>query len=180
MALRYQHHPLKSSRSFRVLRLKPSREGKLLYGDILEVSLVHPPVYEALSYAWGSPDPTHGLLCDGKVLPITTTCAGAHERLRDQRKTKTFWVDSICIDQSSLGERNHQVGLMMEIYSSASRVIVDLGDATLASDAVIDFLSRLAAAKSRTIPKLFNWLSGKGTAEVAVLTEIQRKLKGLK
>jgi hypothetical protein len=39
-----------------------------------------------------------------------------------------MWVDSICIDQDSLIERNHQVRLMGEIYEKATTVLVWLGE----------------------------------------------------
>lgn len=38
-----------------------------------------------------------------------------------------FWIDAICIDQSNIAERNHQVSRMREIYSKASLVLVWLG-----------------------------------------------------
>jgi hypothetical protein len=62
---------------------------------------------------------------------------------------------------------------MTEIYGSASRVMVDLGDGTQDSDAVIDFLSRLAPDSK--IKKMINVLSGKGPKEAKVSMEIQRK-----
>jgi hypothetical protein len=173
MSPRYQHHRLKSSRSFRVIRLHPSSEGKPLRCDILEASLDHPPAYEALSYTWGPAEPPRNLHYDGRLLSIMTNCAGALERLRDRRKAGLFWIDSICIDQLSVQERNHQVVLMTEIYGSASRVMVDLGDGTQDSDAVIDFLSRLAPDSK--IKKMINVLSGKGPKEAKVSMEIQRK-----
>jgi hypothetical protein len=39
-------------------------------------------------------------------------------------------VDAICIDQSSDEERNQQVTMMQEIYGSAARVIVWLGESS--------------------------------------------------
>ncbi|KAJ4990452.1 heterokaryon incompatibility protein [Stagonosporopsis vannaccii] len=43
-------------------------------------------------------------------------------------RPKLLWIDMLCIDQANNAERNHQVQLMREIYSKASRVIVWLGD----------------------------------------------------
>jgi hypothetical protein len=42
-------------------------------------------------------------------------------------KLTTFWIDAICIDQSSITERNHQVSLMGDIYSKAMWVVAWLG-----------------------------------------------------
>jgi hypothetical protein len=38
-----------------------------------------------------------------------------------------FWIDALCIDQSNVSERNHQVAQMSQIYSNAWRVISWLG-----------------------------------------------------
>ncbi|KAH7224386.1 uncharacterized protein BKA55DRAFT_545969 [Fusarium redolens] len=46
-------------------------------------------------------------------------------RLDDQ--DRCLWVDAICINQSDVSERTHQVGMMREIYSTASRVLIYLG-----------------------------------------------------
>ncbi|KAI9869595.1 MAG: hypothetical protein M1830_005317, partial [Pleopsidium flavum] len=40
----------------------------------------------------------------------------------------TIWVDQLCIDQSNVEERNHQVRLMGRIYGKAQNVVVWLGD----------------------------------------------------
>ena len=39
-----------------------------------------------------------------------------HMRLRSQ--WKLFWIDALCIDQSNILERNHQVNSMRQIYSN--------------------------------------------------------------
>jgi hypothetical protein len=38
-----------------------------------------------------------------------------------------FWIDALCIDQSNPREKSHQAGLMGEVFSSASSVLVWLG-----------------------------------------------------
>lgn len=49
-----------------------------------------------------------------------------------------LWVDAICIDQSNVSERNHQVQLMKQIYSSAERVLVYIGEEQDNSDDGMD------------------------------------------
>ncbi len=39
-----------------------------------------------------------------------------------------MWVDSICINQESIEEKNHQVRMMWRIYRSAARVWIWIGD----------------------------------------------------
>ena len=38
-----------------------------------------------------------------------------------------LWIDQICIDQSSVRERNHQVGMMASIYSGCYQTIIWIG-----------------------------------------------------
>jgi hypothetical protein len=45
-----------------------------------------------------------------------------------EEQAEWFWIDAICINQQDLSERASQVQLMGKIYSSASWVIVRLGD----------------------------------------------------
>jgi hypothetical protein len=47
--------------------------------------------------------------------------------LRDKEAERVLWIDALCIDQNSEGERNHQVVLMGQIYASAWRVVAWLG-----------------------------------------------------
>jgi hypothetical protein len=66
--------------------------------------------------------------CDGRQLLVTQTCFDALRRLRRRIRIRTLWIDGICIDQSSTEEKNHQVALMRDIYSSAYSVVVWLGE----------------------------------------------------
>ena len=50
-------------------------------------------------------------------------------------ETQHIWIDAICINQSdkqsNMEEKNHQVGMMGEIYQSATEVLVWLGEGEL-------------------------------------------------
>jgi hypothetical protein len=48
----------------------------------------------------------------------------------DQQEQEFLWIDAICIDQSRVEERNHQVAMMGKIYSLARKVLVWLGQST--------------------------------------------------
>jgi Heterokaryon incompatibility protein (HET) len=54
-----------------------------------------------------------------------------------------LWVDAICISQDDLIERNHQVGLMGQIYSKATLVIAWVGTSDEDSFTAIKLISRL-------------------------------------
>jgi hypothetical protein len=47
---------------------------------------------------------------------------------RAARARGWIWIDQLCIDQESALEKNHQVGLMQEIYRGASATFMWLGD----------------------------------------------------
>jgi len=59
---------------------------------------------------------------------VTDNCLTALRYLRPKKKARTLWVDAICIDQSSINERNHQVKLMGDVYKLARRVLIWLGE----------------------------------------------------
>jgi hypothetical protein len=70
--------------------------------------------YVALSYVWGDPSPEEVATVNGLALPITKNLASA---IRALRKTLNnvpcpLWVDAICIQQSNIPERDHQVQMM--------------------------------------------------------------------
>jgi hypothetical protein len=47
-----------------------------------------------------------------------------------------LWVDALCINQSDVGERSHQVALMADIYKRCERVLVWLGPQEPNTDAI--------------------------------------------
>jgi hypothetical protein len=114
----------------------------------------HAPPYEALSYAWGVPTtPEPYVVCHGAQLHVTENCVTALRRLRHRFfKRRLLWIDSICINQTNIPERNHQVTLMSKIYTQAKRVVVWLGESDDSSDFCIDQInlggSRMEALES--------------------------------
>jgi hypothetical protein len=129
----HKHTPLPHNDSFRLLLLKGGTKD-ILECEIIEMSTDTIADYEALSYTWGSPTPQKYILCNGKRLPITENCEAALRHLRLPLAGRLLWVDSICIDQSSIIEKNQQVRLMGHIYSRAKDVMIWLGPGTPESD----------------------------------------------
>jgi hypothetical protein len=82
---------------------------------------------EALSYVWGIPTVGPLNMCNGAWLRITPNLGDALEALRHPTERKLLWADAICINQRDPNERNHQIKLMAQIYSTAKRVLVWLG-----------------------------------------------------
>ncbi|CAI0647327.1 unnamed protein product [Colletotrichum noveboracense] len=134
----YHYASLASARSIRLVILHPSRNVDApLVCDLIEVSLDSPPEYETLSYTWNDESPSESMTVmstsyNCQTLLLTPNCASAFRVLQKRIVGGTvaqigLWVDAICINQSSNAEKSTQVGMMAEIYSRASRVILWLG-----------------------------------------------------
>lgn len=126
----YKYASLKRPRDIRLLTLRPAlTESQPITCRLQEASLnekEHPP-YEALSYTWGARQGTVPISCDGKTLLVTPNCESALRHLRLKLKSRVLWIDAICIDQTSVSEKNQQVPLMGELYHLATRAIIWLG-----------------------------------------------------
>jgi len=48
--------------------------------------------------------------------------------LRYEDRERILWVDAICINQTDLAEKSSQLKMMRDIYTSAERVVVWLGE----------------------------------------------------
>ncbi|KAM0552636.1 hypothetical protein ACHAPJ_007733 [Fusarium lateritium] len=83
--------------------------------------------YEALSYAWGEQSMQEEIIMNGKNMVVTTSLYDALCHLRRPHEDRILWVDALCIDQSNIKERSHQVGHMGEIYGKADNVVIWLG-----------------------------------------------------
>ncbi|KAK4108984.1 HET-domain-containing protein, partial [Canariomyces notabilis] len=87
--------------------------------------------YEAISYVWGDETFPQPILVNGRFLAIRRNLHNALYHLRHPRESgrrRTLWVDALCINQSDMHERNHQISLMRNIFSNARQVIAWLGE----------------------------------------------------
>ena len=106
------------------------------------------PVYEALSYVWGSTDDpiTINVGRQGNdILAVTQNLGSALRHLRSADKPRIFWVDAICVNQQDLDERSRQVEKMGSIFRLASRVVAWLGDEKDDSTYALDLLAFIAS-----------------------------------
>jgi len=84
------------------------------------------PHYNALSYRWNR-NATQTIIIDGRPFPVMRNLEAALRRLRLTYEKQILWVDYICINQDNTAEQNHQVGLMRDIFRTASEVFIWLG-----------------------------------------------------
>lgn len=148
----YQYQPLASlTGTLRLLKLFPGY-SQSLSGDVDPIrchiferlSRRHEP-YIALSYVWGSEPPTKRITLPGsRYLNIRPSLHDALLRLRHPTEARILWIDSLCINQNDIEERNHQVYQMRNTYSNAERLSVWLGglDNTPAIALIKQFASR--------------------------------------
>jgi hypothetical protein len=149
----FHHSQLPGDRYIRLLRI--------IQGDSESVSvtlhtfpLEQLPEYEALSYTWGKAIRTDDKDYDDNGPRIyytilvnsepSTVIENLYNGLSELKKDITgyLWVDALCIDQMNVNERASYVLLMRDIYSSAKRAIVWLGEATDIIEDVIWLLER--------------------------------------
>lgn len=118
--------PLPPGNLIRCLILQPGLEDEPLEGRLNIVNLDDCPQYEAISYVWGSTVRSQTFVCDGNLTHITVSLSMALRRFRYTEKPRVLWADSICINQGDLSEKGHQVALMGQVYSKASKVLIHI------------------------------------------------------
>ena len=164
----------------RLLHLEPGETGTPLLGSLLPIDVSQRRIrhdYLALSYTWDSPTETTTLTLretfGGLVrsISITTSLFDALNQLRHPSHVLILWVDQICIDQSSVTDKEQQVSTMAQIYARAQGVIVWLGKASDDSDLAMDELAsgKLQSKLSVDIPRT---TSGSEEQVLAAMTNL--------
>ncbi|KIW08089.1 hypothetical protein, variant 2 [Verruconis gallopava] len=104
------------------------------------------PVYKAVSYTWGPPTPVGHVTINNQRIQIRENLFILLRMLSTTHKSEAecpLWIDQICIDQSNVLERNHQVAQMARVYEQATQVLVWLGPGTIDSDVLLDSMNAL-------------------------------------
>ena len=107
----------------------------------------------ALSYVWGDTNPLRDISVNGKMFGVTANLFYALRDLRDEYRVSRLWLDTICINQQDVEERNKQVVLMGSIYTLAHHTVIYLGEGTVGSNAALEALAgeNLSGDKSTDI-----------------------------
>lgn len=145
----YRYSPLSDPKKIRILRLYGG-DSPVLYADLFESPISGDVSYEALSYRWQSPEPSHSLLVtNGTTLRITASlfeALCAVRRAKPEHGIRHVWADAACVNQEDVGERGRQVKLMTEVFSRASRVITYVGGDTAEVNRGIRLANKLVLA----------------------------------
>lgn len=127
----YAEHPLNHNDNIRLIRLSPRADPQEITRQIaVELKAVpfqQAPQYTALSYVWGPPQDTRTIHISGHPVQVRANLWDFLSNISQSDSVEYIWVDALCIDQSSNAERNHQVALMGQIYSRASKIVAWLG-----------------------------------------------------
>ena len=140
-------------------------ETRLVYlhrGSIaepLECTLAHAslqidaPPYEALSYTWRTPaTPDEGplsvpLRVNSTAVHVLHNLGDALRCLRRPDRTRTLWIDFLCINQRDAVERARQVRRMDKIFECATQVVIFLGGTGSDVPEALECVSQLADAR---------------------------------
>ncbi|KAL6900334.1 heterokaryon incompatibility protein domain-containing protein [Trichoderma evansii] len=135
---------LKPSRQqIRLLEIYPGTDMMEIQGLFHCVDLSNCPEYIALSYTWGEDANHREITVNGNKLPVRDNLwRFLHLQSSSISEPKLFWIDAICINQSDICERNHQVGMMRQIYTNAAEVYIWLGQEADDSAVAMDFFTR--------------------------------------
>ena len=151
----YKHcHLADSTNEIRILTLLPGYPSDSILctldaRHLTTSSNVNATHYEALSYSWGTEDPTCRIeIRRGEnrwpfFFMIRPNLHSALQRLRFPDQPRRLWVDAICINQNDNKEKSSQVPLMPVIYSGAAKVCVWLGEERDKSKLALNFIGRV-------------------------------------
>jgi hypothetical protein len=109
----YHYTPLdRATKSIRLLHILPGNsDSSLIQCTVQHFDLITQPIYIALSYMWDHGIEKVTIMCNGMNVEVGQSL---HSFLRQFRKVcgdigAWLWIDALCINQSDVGERNHQV-----------------------------------------------------------------------
>lgn len=110
-------------------------------------------------YTWGNEASLTRIVVNDREMNVRTNCEYALRRAHASQSSRYYWIDAICIDQTSTQEKNHQVAMMGRIYAKASQVLACVGPHSHGSDFLLAVMAKhkylLESIHKRiTIPEL--------------------------
>lgn len=131
----FEYPELLKGRFIRVLHLLPASKHEdpircELEKTYLDISPDKRYDFTAVSYVCGSQNRTQMISCNGKKFLTTRNSELVLRNLRQKDRPSKLWIDSICINQQSIPERNEQVSFMGHIFEMAEQVYIWLGKAS--------------------------------------------------
>ena len=131
-------------------------DGKNFHGSLEEFRSNNLPYFNALSWCWWSKGDRRltAFTCDGQQFPVSEHLYELLSNLNPENAhfSVRIWIDSICINQDHVEEKNFHVAHMHDIYVQARNVIVWLRAPEDGSDLVMD--SRKISELNKTLQLL--------------------------
>jgi hypothetical protein len=143
--------PLDAADAIRLVVLHPGSRSECIRLSLVYTTLSELPVYDALSYAWGSSEVSAPGYMDDAPTTLRQNLWSALIHLRSASHERVLWIDAICIDQNNIEERNRQIKLMGDIYSKADAVIIWLGTASDTSDTAMEWIRDCSSRFSNSL-----------------------------
>ncbi|GJC99386.1 pectinesterase [Colletotrichum higginsianum] len=133
----------RETRSVRLVKIHAPVGNETLRCTLTAQPLDDAPPFIAVSYVWGSPEPSREIRVNEAAFRVRENLWHALQQLAriannadncisEQKKPgaklpQHLWIDAICVNQDDTSERGHQVGLMKDIFSTAHLVIAWIG-----------------------------------------------------
>jgi hypothetical protein len=166
------YQPISSPNFIHLLQIHAGKPGTEIKCSLRSVLLDETlPQYEALSYVWGSTEGQQEIWLDGSKKRVNVNLYEALKRLKKTTRKRTVWIDALCINQDDIHEKGNQVGLMSDIYSRATKVLVWLGtDDYDEAERAFEIL--------RVVVNTDNKSKGKKTDWDLAISKVSTKIKG--
>ena len=113
--------------NIRVLRILPEKTRGQITCELIVVPVRGQVTYTALSYVWGEVRYPRSIRLNDRLVAVRENLWQFLNQMHQECRIGYFWIDALCINQFDIQERNHQVKMMGEIYSTAEQVVVWLG-----------------------------------------------------
>jgi hypothetical protein len=178
---RYNDLNLVLGQQIRLLVVQPGEPSEPVVCDIIHVNLKNRPEYEAVSYTWAAQDGNtrqsqNIRVLDGSTIKVTDNCEAALRQVRKPRLKRWLWIDSVCIHQSHVKERNHQVGLMGQIYSQATKVLICIHDPSYSYSDLFHWLKKgdvqMTELRQRLVDQTYELITSRYFRRVWVVQEV--------
>ncbi|KAM7192616.1 Heterokaryon incompatibility protein (HET) domain containing protein [Rhypophila sp. PSN 637] len=128
----------------RVVTIHPGQLDEPMVCSLEVYDLKNVPSYEAVSYCWGSEENMQIIKLHGADWPVTPNLYVALKALRRESEPRKMWIDALCINQNDATEKEPQISIMGNVYTSATQTVVWLGESTPTTVAGLSLISTIA------------------------------------
>jgi hypothetical protein len=96
----FKYAPIKADDGIRLLLIHP-RHPDPVECSLFQTRLSDKLRYEAISYYWGSKDPSATIKVNGKSVKVTENAREVLKKVRSFLEPRLVWIDSVCINQKN-------------------------------------------------------------------------------